>query len=244
MHALKPPCQICGNLDEKETSFVENNAKVCRIQCNACKTIYFDRQPPYQPKYDLKYNMHFFRPGDIRKAGIMAAEIAEIATNEYFGARVLEAGTGNGLTVFLLNQMNIYSEAVDLDPQLAQFLHERYKITVHISPFEELKTETTWTIIYSSHVIEHTEDPKTFLKKAYDLLCPGGTLLLETPDVRFRTRFMERWHHFKTRDPYEHRYLFSTEGMYLLLSNLGFEAIRIESLPAYTCLRALAKRPK
>lgn len=243
-HALKPPCPICGNLEAEKIRFVENNTKVCRVQCDDCKTIYFDRQPPYEPKYGIAYNRHFFRPGDIRKAGIMAATIAEIANERYFGPRILEAGTGNGLTVFLLKHMDIHAEAVEIDADNAECLAGQFDIKIHVARFEDWKTDSNWEIIYSSHVIEHTRDPKGFLKKAYDLLTPGGLLYLETPDVQFNSKLVKRWHHFATRDPYEHVILFGTPGIYMLLGELGLTNIRIESIPEYQILRIQAEKAK
>jgi len=241
-HALKPACPICGNAERTMMHTVEANAAVFRVQCEKCKTIYFDRTPPTVPKYDLAYNKHFFRPGDIRKAGIMAALLAEIAAKAYIMPRILEAGTGNGLTAFLLNEMGIYTEAVDMDDALAIWLKQKYKLHVHVSRFEDYKPDFDWTMIYSSHVIEHAEDPLKFLKKARSCLVEGGMLFMETPDVRFYSPLGERWHHFKTRNPYEHRFLFGQPGMYLILSQAGFRDIRIESVPDYQILRITALR--
>jgi 2-polyprenyl-3-methyl-5-hydroxy-6-metoxy-1,4-benzoquinol methylase len=242
--ALKPPCPICGNNEQTKIHAIEQCSKVFRIQCEDCKTIFFDRQPPYEPKYDRKYNAHFYRPGDIRKAGIMAATIAEIAITKYIGPCILEAGTGNGLTAFLLNEMGIHTEAVEIDLDVAGYITRKYGYAVYATRFETWKTETEWALIYSSHVIEHTDDPKGFLKKAIDILSPGGTLFLETPDVAYNTKYSERWHHFKTRDPYEHKILFGQPGLYMLLSNLGYVNIRMATVPEYQILRIQAEKPK
>ena len=244
IHALKPPCPVCGNGDSKQINFVENNCRVCRIQCEECKTIYFDRRPPYETEYNLEYNQHFYRPGDIRKAGIMAAEIAKIALMKYFGATILEAGTGNGLTIFLLKQMGIYAEGLDIDEKLAEYLRSTLDIKIHVSRFETWKTDLEYSIIYSSHVIEHSDNPSGFLRKALSLLHPGGLLYLETPDIKYRTLYGPRWRHFATRDPYEHITLLSTQGLYSMLGTIGFTEIRIDSIQEYQILRATAEKPK
>jgi len=208
--------------------WIESVEEVQRILCKSCDTIYFDREPPRQPLYDKKYNLHFFRPGDIRKAGIMAAKLAELIQGKWKHPNVLEAGTGNGLTIFLLRAMGLNAFGVDIDPNLSVYLMENFKIPVVATKFEEFNPPGKYHLIYSSHVIEHCKKPFDFVKKAYDLLEDNGIFYLDTPDTYYFDKENKRWHHFETRGPFEHCCILGHVGIKLLADAVGFRVNHIE----------------
>lgn len=239
----KPACPVCGESDPNAISFIEQNAAVNRIQCLTCRTVYFDREPPVIPSYDLSYNHYFLRAGDIRKAGIMAAYLADLALSEWKSPSILEAGTGNGLTAFLLNSMGIRTETVELDKAFAMWLTTHLNLMVHVSPFESFESKNKYNMIYSSHVIEHVKNPRAFVQNAFDLLDSGGIAVIETPDVQFIANNSRRWHHLDTRNPYEHISLLSIPALYLMAVDAKFEDIRIESLKDFQSMRLIARKP-
>ena len=85
------------------------------------------------------------------------------------------------------------------------------------------------------HVIEHTRDPRSTVRKAASLLRPGGILSVETPDLRgwdfelFRERYWGGYHFPR------HFYLFDFETLPRLLSEEGFEVMSVRSMlsPAF-----------
>ncbi len=236
---IERQCPVCKNYRPEMMSWVESVNDVQRILCKACDTIYFDREPPKKPLYDKKYNLHFFRPGDIRKAGIMAAKLAEIALKNSQHPNILEAGAGNGLTIFLLRAMGLNAFGVDIDPNLSVYLMEQYKIPVIPARFEEFSPGVQYQLIYSSHVIEHCARPFDFMKKAYDLLDDKGVFYLDTPDTYYHDKEEKRWHHFETRDPYEHCCLLGHVGIRLLSQKIGFSSFAIKRYEEYMSQQAI-----
>ncbi len=230
---LTKTCPVCPNNDFRKIKFVEPVNNVNRLFCEVCETIYFDREPPIAPVYDIDYNLHFFRMGDIKKAGIMASKIAEVATVFYEKPRILEAGTGNGITVFLLRAMGFEATGMDIDPKLNYYLYDKFKIPVIISKFEDYKSIDSFDIVYSSHVIEHCQDPHKFFNKAYELLRPGGMFILDTPDTQYYDKGRGRWHHFETRNPYEHCCLLGRKGINILADESNFEVSYLRSKGLY-----------
>ena len=241
---LQRQCPICGNVRPEIMRWIESVGDCQRILCKACDTIYFDREPPEWPKYDINYNKHFFRPGDIRKAGIMAAKLAEIALTKFRSPNVLEAGAGNGLTVFLLRTMGINALGLDLDSKLAVYLMEKYKIPIVTAKFEEFNPPGKYHLIYSSHVIEHTQRPDLFMKKAFSLLEDGGIFYIDTPDTFYHDKEEKRWHHFETRNPYEHCCLLGHVGVRLLAQDAGFDIVKIDRYGDFMSQQAVLIRTK
>lgn len=232
-------CPVCKNLHPEFMIVVDSIGNVNRIMCKSCDTIYFDRTPPEQPKYDMAYNKFFFRPGDIRKAGIMAAKLAELAFAHWPHPNILEAGAGNGLTVFLLRSMGINAFGLDLDPKLAVYLMNEYKIPIVSARFEDFNPPGKYQMIYSSHVIEHVKNPREFMKKAFDLLEPGGMFFLDTPDTFYAQKEARGWHHFNTRNPYEHSCLLGHVGIRLLSQDVGFSSYAIKRYDEFMSQQAI-----
>lgn len=235
----KRQCPVCKNTNPEFMHWIESVNDVQRIWCKSCDTIYFDRDPAEWPKYDIDYNKFFFRPGDIRKAGIMAAKLAELAQSKWKRPNILEAGSGNGLTVLLLRTMGLNAFGIDLDPKLSVYLMELCKIPVVTSKFEEFNPPGKYHLIYSSHTIEHCKSPFEFMKKAFDLLEDGGIFYLDTPDTYYFDKQETRWHHFETRNPYEHCCLLGHVGIRVLANETGFSLIKIERYGDFMSQQAL-----
>ena len=237
-------CPICENNNPAALRRVEDVENEKRIQCVRCSAIYFTRTPEELPKYDCAYNAHFFRPGDISKAGIMAAELGAFCQKGLKDPCILEAGAGNGLTIFLLRQQNYCAEGVDLNREWCNTLHSRFGIPVHCSRFEKFTPTHDYDLIYSSHTIEHVEDPYPFVRKAYELLKPGGHFWLDTPDAHYWERLSGRWHHFETRHPFEHLCILSLDSIEHLAKMAGFKITDWERKVEYNSLRVLMKKPE
>lgn len=224
--------------------WIEQVEVVHRIICKCCDTIYFDRETYNKPKYDIDYNKHFFRPGDIRKAGTMAAKLAELISGKWKRPNILEAGAGNGLTVGLLRAMGLNAFGIDLDEKLSVYLMEKFKIPIIPAKFETFNPPGKYHLIYSSHVIEHCKDPWEFFKAAYNLLEENGIFYLDTPDTYYYARQLKRWHHFETRNPFEHCCLLGETGIRLLAKDTGFEITHRERYGDFQSQQVVMVKPK
>jgi len=242
-HNFKP-CPVCGNDRPELMTWVEQVEDVHRILCKSCDTIYFDREGQHQPIYDIDYNKHFFRPGDIRKAGTMAAKLAELISDRFKHPNILEAGSGNGLTILLLRAMGYNAFGIDLDNRLSVYLMEKFKIPIVTAKFEEFNPPGKYHLIYSSHVIEHCKNPWTFFKKAYNLLEEEGIFYLDTPDTYYLNKRPGRWHHFETRNPFEHCCLLGEVGIKILARETKFVTLHRQRYGDFMSQQVIMIKPK
>jgi 2-polyprenyl-3-methyl-5-hydroxy-6-metoxy-1,4-benzoquinol methylase len=174
----------------------------------------------------------------------MAAKLAELIQGKWKHPNILEAGSGNGLTVLLLRSMGFNAFGIDLDPKLSVYLMELCKIPVISARFEEFNPPGKYHLIYSSHVIEHCPNPFHFIKKAFDLLEDNGIFYLDTPDTYYYDKQLGRWHHFATRNPFEHNCLLGRVGLRLLSTEIGFKDIKIERYDDYMSQQAIMVKHK
>lgn len=215
------PCPVCKT--EKFTDFklINQSFKHVRIFCRKCHTVFFNKLITHKPNYDYYYNTYFFRPGDMKKAQIMGRKIAMIALENWKTPSVFEIGVGNGLTLWEIAKHRIDVAGVDVDKHLCDDLHTHTGLTLYSGGIENLKHRKKYKIVYSSHVIEHFEDPYIFMEKAIRLMDHDGILYLDTPDISQNKELDPAWHHFKTRNPLEHCCVLSPKSLAILAHNCG-----------------------
>ena len=69
----------------------------------------------------------------------------------------------------------------EINPAAIKWLESRGH-NVHEVKFAEFLNNNKYDVIMAWNVIEHVLDPKDFVKKAYELLKPGGILTSEVPN--------------------------------------------------------------
>jgi 2-polyprenyl-3-methyl-5-hydroxy-6-metoxy-1,4-benzoquinol methylase len=98
--------------------------------------------------------------------------------------RVLDVGAGLGFFLSALN--NDWDKyAIEISEYAALQIKELYdEISVlNVSLNESLYKNDFFDVIMFYHVIEHLEDPEKELKKLYQILKPGGLLIIGTPNI-------------------------------------------------------------
>ncbi|WP_174733013.1 class I SAM-dependent methyltransferase [Mesobacillus harenae] len=109
----------------------------------------------------------------------------------YANGRLLDfaCGTGYGSNIIAKAAKDKITEvvAVDIDPLTIQYAKQNYyhpKVTFtlgDVTNSEIVKSLGTFDVIVSFETIEHIEDEVQFLNNVYNLLKPGGTLVISTP---------------------------------------------------------------
>lgn len=235
-------CPICADKKPPRNELIEIVELISRVRCCWCGLIFFCGKPNNLPVYDLRYNRHFFRPSDIRKAGIMSATLAEFANKEFKDPRILEVGPGNGLTAYLLKRMNYDIEALEIEADQGNFIIHTYGIYTYLGCFEYTPIKKQFNLIYAGHVLEHSWEPLRFLESARVALLPKGIVYLAMPDNHYAKKSGRHWHHFKTRNPFEHCSLFGEQTLDIAAKKTGFVVEEVITNPDYQSFQAILRR--
>jgi len=135
--------------------------------------------------------------------------LAQLRQSVPTGARVVEFGAGDGAFVEALNGAGWRASGVDLVRKEASDGVERRAV-------ESAEMRGADAVV-SYYVLEHVADPRRFLAACKAALKPGGTLVIEVPDVdRFPD---EALHH-------EHLTYFAPATLRSLVEAVGFGTIR------------------
>lgn len=135
--------------------------------------------------------------------------------------RGLDIGSGWGtLAKALEDTLDCSVEVVEPSLLAARVAHEYYGLTAHAEDGEtfmrdaELKERYDFVLLV--HVLEHVLDPNVFLKRAGQILKPGGKLLLALPDLSRPDEPSDRFFHI------EHCYYYTPKTLSLMLGKHGF----------------------
>jgi len=103
------------------------------------------------------------------------------------GAIVVDAGCGNGSFLSLFRNRNWQLKGFDTSPTGIEIARNTYpEITFYLADGQIISSDLPMLTgqtdaVISTEVIEHLYNPRGFLKNCFDLLKPGGVLVITTP---------------------------------------------------------------
>lgn len=141
------------------------------------------------------------------------------------GGTLLDCGAGNG--GFLAKAREAGWSVVGVEPDPNAIKAARcLGLNVRQGGLEQCAGEEgTFDVITMSHVIEHVHDPRNYLKQAFSLLKPGGSLYIDTPNINARghKKFGPHW---RGLEPPRHLVIFNWRSLETTLHAVGFARAR------------------
>ena len=205
LHTEDVACSICGTRDaeivgtgtDREYQTSEDTYTV--VACKTCGHRYLSPRPTQDELariYPSNYHAYNIRPAGVRLQDLpLVTRLRHWIYRQRFKRvlrpfkekdhiDLLDVGCGDGWMLDLYRACDpdrIRTFGVDFEPKVcevaASFGHK-----VYCTRFEEYDKSQRFDIVNLSHVIEHVSDPVGVVKKAFEVLRPGGLLVLETPN--------------------------------------------------------------
>jgi SAM-dependent methyltransferase len=248
---MSVPCIICGNT-QNNTSFEvqEHQMGIGHLfhyqQCGACHSAQLlDPPADFAPYYqnDNYYSFHLelrLEQNIVRKiqtGHILFGKypiIGHLLTlgytvNEFIdwmkqsGARyddaILDVGTGNGSLLTKLYQAG-FKDLTGIDP----FIEKEVSYEgVRIERKSIFDVTHQYDLVMMHHSLEHMPDPKAALRKAYEIIKPGKTLLVRIPIMNnYGWRTYGRY--WCGLDAPRHIFIPSEQGLKQMAEEAGFVA--------------------
>lgn len=148
------------------------------------------------------------------------------------GGKLLDVGCGSGNFLSIMRDLGWKVQGVEFDKKAAEIVQKRLGVKVFCKNFEKISfPKNSFDAVTMRHVIEHTEDPIRFLKKAWFILKPGGKLIVVTPNIESlgHSIFKKNWVHL---DPPRHLFLFSAKSLRRCAQISGLRNPKIKVVPA------------
>lgn len=219
------PCVCCGG--------VSSRPYVAGLrQCIQCTHVWAD---PGLSENDATrlYAQDYFQGGEYvdyeREAPALRRNfrrrLRDLVRRHPQGGFLWEIGAAYGY--FLKEASSHFTVAgCDVSDFAAAYARTALSLDVQAGDYLRLTVPRPCDVICLWDTIEHLSDPRAYLAKARDDLRPAGTLALSTGDIGSA---YARWRGAKWRliHPPTHLHYFTRASITTLLTNLGFEDIRV-----------------
>lgn len=250
---LRPiPCDLCGEnefhpLFEKESS----RGEVYRIvRCKNCGLVQVNPQPDldrvrpyYEAEYfnrrtDRGYDNYFSEKLKTQINSVYNMNLEDLGFDELETSlgvrkknvaripRSLDVGCAAGYFVEHMKNRGWDSTGVEISAEAAAFGIQELGLNIIVDDFlscDRLEPESFEMItLWAS--LEHMHSPMRVLGRAFELLKPGGRMVLST--CRYGTIAMFRGKEWRYMNVPEHLYFFSRSGLKQAVRKIGFRVVK------------------
>jgi len=225
--ALEVPCPLCGQARQNGERRAQG---VVFMRCAGCGlwrqnpqplpgaivARYGDEYLEYETARHLEYRAIALR--SLAEAGL---DPARSSSPDGRQRAVLEIGCATGALLSTFSEAGWSATGVEVGPSMAAYARVTFGLDVIQGTIESAGlADACFDVVVATHLIEHLNDLRSFLREVRRTLRPGGELYLVTPNADgFQSRLMgARWRS-AIRD---HLYLFSVATLRAMLSSEEF----------------------
>jgi 2-polyprenyl-3-methyl-5-hydroxy-6-metoxy-1,4-benzoquinol methylase len=229
MERAETRCVLCDS-EGRALLYQQGNWSVYR--CSQCGLGFLDPRPDKKERDDLYRSAYFqdqydggLEPGSREMKRRLSHEDHRV---RFFRGvkkrgRLLDIGCGMGYFLLTCQNYGYHVEGFDVSDDAAAYVKGRLEIPVRTGNMESLPYESgSFDIITMWHFLEHTPDPRVYLKKTWQLLKAGGLLVVDVPNYA-GTDARKTWEHWKGWQLPYHLYHFTEETLCKMLSQHGFQ---------------------
>jgi 2-polyprenyl-3-methyl-5-hydroxy-6-metoxy-1,4-benzoquinol methylase len=205
------------------------------VKCEQCGHVFQNPQPHFddlKQRYDTEYfhyeveNQHQFF--DLMLKGLGDIRFFQRASALKDQGAFLDVGCATGILIGALKGYGWRVQGVEICEPAARYGIEQRGVPIEVGTLDDAGfSDSTFSVVHFSHVIEHVPDPRSFLEEIYRILIPGGLCVIVTPDVGgAQARFFG--HNWRSAIA-DHLHLFSARTLRRLVGEAGFESLRKRS---------------
>ncbi len=243
MTSNSPACPVCRSTatdwfaDARDRLFGLAQGRFRLYRCSFCECVFQHPLPDALAIASFYPEEYWWASdsSDARPARLMRLERAyrEFVASDHVrfleqcaagtpGRSLLDIGCGNGLFLHLAHKRGFLPHGMDVSARAAAEARKQHDLQVRVGEIGAPVWEGySFDFITMFHVLEHLTDPAGALAYAGGLLKPGGSLILQVPNVSsFQSRlFRTRWYGL---DVPRHIINFAPRSLGLLLDRAGF----------------------
>ncbi|MFN2427788.1 MAG: methyltransferase domain-containing protein, partial [Candidatus Binatia bacterium] len=249
-------CNLCGSSD---IALYHEQGWRRVVLCRRCGLVFVDPMPTPEQKADIER---------LAYEGDLLPEVADFFRNchrnfrsdpviESFRdglrglgelrkpGRLLDVGPGTGIFLYLAqSEFGWTPHGVDICAESAVKAKEEFDIDLEVGDFDTYPwPPASFDAVTMLDVLEHTTNPMASLRRAFDLLQPGGCLYVVVPNQHcLLTVILDRW--IQMRGPMRnyflerlyvspHEYYFCPRTLRTYLEKAGFEVAGLRTDNVY-----------
>jgi len=233
------PCALCGGLTFRDALQCEGFSFA---RCKSCSLVQRNPQPQKEEiiarygntfgkdylSYELENEAAFLK---LQQLALKDADFDKLEKALFLRAKeppsVLDVGCATGALLADLRGRGWRATGVEISP-CADYAQKERKLDVRNIPLEEVKFQDgSFNAVLASHLIEHLNDPRSFLTEVHRILKEDGRVFITTPNI---SGLQARLYGGKWRSAiFDHLYLFSIRTLKNLLKSTGFKIEKIKT---------------
>ncbi|MCX7030037.1 MAG: class I SAM-dependent methyltransferase [Spirochaetes bacterium] len=223
-------CALCGAREPEPYLACEapGGSPFAFARCRRCGLVYQDPRPVFEDlrrrygpeyfAYELANEENFF--------GLMQLGLADIAFDRVTAGMpsprtFLDVGCATGMLLQWVQGRGWEVQGADICRESAEYGERVRGVRIHAGTLEEARfADGSFAVVHFSHLIEHLDDPRAFLREVRRVLRDDGRAVITTPNIAgLQARlFGARWRSAIV----DHLVLFSRPTLRRMLAEEGF----------------------
>ena len=224
-------CALCGRNDARPLYSLDS----LWVRCRGCGLVYQNPQPVRDElldrydeeyfRYEIENESRFF---ELMKLGLSDIHFDELEASLDGEKSFVDVGCATGMLLEWVKGRGWREKGVEVCSPAVEFGRSRRGVDIIDGTLEDASlAEASFDMVHCSHLIEHLNDPKGFVREVARILKPGGYFAVTTPNIDgFQARlFRSAW---RSLIP-DHLFLFSIRTLRRLLEGAGFAVLRVRT---------------
>jgi len=177
--------------------------------------------------YELENEAAFLKLQQLALRDAKFDEVEKVLFRAGEQPSVIDIGCATGALIAYLRDRKWRVTGVEISP-CAEYAQKERRLDVRNIPLEENKfPQGYFDVVLASHLIEHLNDPASFLAEVNRVLKEDGRVFITTPNI---SGFQARLYGGRWRSAiFDHLYLFSVRTLSKMLKKAGFKIERIRT---------------
>jgi SAM-dependent methyltransferase len=186
-------CALCGAREAapRFAATAPGGMPFAFVRCRRCGLVYQDPRPvpaDLHRRYDAAYFAYelaneeaFF---DLMRRGLRDIRFDRLAAVIPAPRTFLDVGCATGRLLQWLAADGWDARGVDVCRESAEYGRRERGVDIHAGTLEEARfADGRFAVVHCSHLIEHLDDPRAFLREVRRVLCDDGRAVITTPNV-------------------------------------------------------------
>jgi 2-polyprenyl-3-methyl-5-hydroxy-6-metoxy-1,4-benzoquinol methylase len=187
-------CNFCGSAD---CALYDRSQGWSIVKCKQCGLRFTNPRPTAESLASF-YTLRYFKDEDRKRfdfysgdgASYLGSEIecnkkiADVECHVRRRGSLFEIGAATGAFLRVMQMRGWKVSGVEISRDAVEAAKEHEGVNLFCGSLEEFETEEKFDAVCMYQSLEHVPDPAYAIKRAYELLSPGGIMVVEVPNVK------------------------------------------------------------
>lgn len=232
--AVSARCMACGADTLRHVLDIDDAFSL--VRCGACGLVATSPPVPpaeigryYPPSYYGENNRRFNAPLE-RLIPFFRDRRGQAIEKFVPKGSILDVGCGRGILPALMRERGWEAQGLEFSETAARHARDELGLPIFVGDFlQSPYADDSFDTIVLWHVLEHVPDPVAMIRRAHQILRPGGLLVIAVPNFEsLQARWTGRhWFHLDVPRHYHH---FGLSVLRRLLTSNGFSILDVSHL--------------